>query len=202
MRILALGLVAMLAAGCAPSRVYLNRNVETVLVLIPFNDSTGPNDAPLKAWTYVERQVASRGYRLVPRQKVADFYDAKKYTDPAQIAEWSHEDLCKEFNVDAIVISHLVAWENQTLGIYNSVSVKITAELRARDGSKEGALVWNGEGEEGYQSSASTGKGILGAFTQAATTDPGKYAPDAAAECFASLPWAGWDPEMKKFSPK
>jgi hypothetical protein len=197
MRIIVGIALVLSVVGCGSSRVYLNRDVQTVLVLIPFNESQGENEAPLKMWPYVEEQVARRGYRLVPREKVSAFYDAKKYTDPAQIGEWSHDELCKEFKVDAIVISHLVAWDKKTLGVYNSIEVKLLAELRARDGSKEGALVWNGEGEDGYSATAG-GKGILQGLVGVAATDPVKYAPGAAARCFGGLPYAGWDPEVKK----
>ena len=190
---------AILAAGCGTStRVYLNRDVQTVLVLPPFNDSTGANEVPWKLWPYMERQVAAHGYRVVPRGTVEAFYQSKKYIEPEQIAEWTHADLCKEFKVDAIVISRIVEWGATTLGISNSVNVKLTAELREGDGSKEGALVWNDEGSDGYSSSATTTKGILSGVFGSVSTDPGKYAPGAAEHCFRSLPYAGWDPEMKK----
>jgi len=188
---------SLLAAGCGSSRVYLNRDVTTVAVLIPFNESTATNNAALKMWTYVEHEVASRGYRLVAHAKVGAFYDSKKYTDPAQIQEWSTEELAKEFGADAVVWSNLVAWEKKTAVVYNEVEVKITAELRARDGSKDGLTVWNGEGADGYTSTAS-GKGMLTGFLQTQAADPGKYAPAAAAKCFSSLPWAGWDPETPR----
>ncbi|HEU4339272.1 MAG TPA: GNA1162 family protein [Planctomycetota bacterium] len=198
MKRLALAALALVTvSGCGSSRVYLNRDVTTVAVLIPFNETSASNHAALKMWTFVEQEVASRGYRLVAHAKVGAFYDAKKYTDPAQIQEWSTEELAKEFQADAIVRSHLVAWDANTIGIYSKVEVALTAEMRAADGTKDGALAWSGEGKDGYSQTAA-GKGILRSVGQTMMADPGKYAPGAASVCFQSLPWAGWDPETPR----
>lgn len=198
MRIWVLGVAAFLAAGCGSSRVYLNRDVTTVLVLAPMDEHKGPEDASWKMWKYLEREVAHRGYRLVPHDKVAKFYTDKKYTaNPGQIIEWSTKELAQHFSVDAVVWSRLTAWEATTLGIYNSVEVKIEAELQ----DSSGAVMWKGEGEDGY-SQAPSRKGMLTSFVGAAVADPEKYAPGAAAGCFRGMPWAGWDPDAPRTPPE
>lgn len=189
--------LSVLAAGCGSNRVYLNRDVTTAVVLAPLNESLDV-DAPWKMWKYVEKQVASRGFRIVDHAKVAKFYDDKKFTgDPGQIQSFSTEELAKIFNVDAVVWSNITEWGKTTLGVYNSVEVKLEAEIHDRSG----AVLWKGAGHDGY-SQAAGGKGILSSFVGAAATDPEKYAHGAAAGCFSSLPWAGWDPETPRPPPE
>ena len=187
-------LIALGAIGCASQRVYLNRDVATAVVLAPLNQTLN-RDAPWKMWSYIEREVASRGYRIVPHDKVWKFYESKKFTeDPGQITDYSNEELAKEFNVDAVIWSTLHSWDPQLLGIYNSIEVKIEAELHDR----KGVVLWKGEGSDGYSSGGLSTKSILGGMFGAATANPEKYAPGAAARCFDELPWAGWDPKTPK----
>jgi hypothetical protein len=185
--------LALAAASCGHSRVYLNRDVATALVLAPFNDSKDDR-APWKMWKYVEREVARRGYALVPHDKVWQFYESKKYTaDPGQITEYSTAELAKLFNVDAVVRSNVIEWGATTLVLYNSVDVKLEAAIYDRNGDE----LWKGEGHDGY-SQAPSKRGLLGSTLGAVATDPEKYAGGAAANCFGGLPWAGWDPEMPR----
>lgn len=193
MRLLVLGAAALIACGCGHGRVYLNRDVTTAVVLAPLNESLNV-DAPWKMWKYVERQVASRGFRVVDHAVVVKFYEDKGFTgDPGQIESFNTEELAKIFKVDAVVWSNILAWEAKTLGIYNSVEVKLEAEIH----DKAGAVVWKGSGSDGYSAIPSR-KGMLASALGAAFTDPEKYAPGAAANCFGSLPWAGWDPEAPR----
>lgn len=196
MRILALGVAAVLVAGCGSSRVYLNRDVATAVVLAPFNDSMDA-EAPWKMWSYVEREVARRGYRLIPHATVEQFYVDKKFRgEPGQIKMYGTDELAKIFNADCVVYSNLAEWGKTTLGVYNSVTVKLEAQICDKNGEE----IWKGEGQDGYAHAPSSSKGILESFVGAAATDPGGYAPGAAASCFSSLPWAGWDPDLPKES--
>lgn len=193
MRFIALGVLAVTAAGCGSTRVYLNRDVTTAVVLAPLNESTDP-EAGWKSWRYVEHQVAGRGFLIVPHEQVQKFYEDKKYTgDPGQITEFSTEELAKIFKVDAVVWTKVLSWDKKTLGIYNSVEVKLYAELQ----DATGAVVWKGEGSDGY-SQVPSGKTMFSSFVGTAAADPEKYAPGAARECFARLPWAGWDPKAPR----
>jgi len=189
----AVALVATMAA-CAPRRVYLDRDVMTAVVLAPLNDSMDA-EAPWKMWKYVEREVAARGYAVVPHAVVEKFYMDKKFTgDPGQIKSYDSKELAKIFNADAVVWSNLAEWGKKTLVIYTSIEVKLEAELRDREDN----VLWTGKGEHGESTSARSGKKGLWDTLGATLTDPEKYAPQAAANCFASLPWAGWDPEAKR----
>jgi len=193
MRFLVPAFLAVFAIGCGSSRVYLNRDVATAVVLAPLNESPD-TQAGWKMWPYVEDRVASRGYRIVPHAEVQKFYEDKKYTgDPGQISEFSTEELAKIFNVDAVVWSKVVSWDKKTLGIYNSIEVKLEAELHDRNRE----ILWKGEGQDGY-SSAPSSKSIFSSFVGTAVADPEKYAPGAAMNCFGSLPWAGWDPKAPR----
>jgi hypothetical protein len=194
MRVLTLGLAAILAAGCGSSRVYLNRDVATAVVLAPFNDSSDV-EAPWKMWKYVEKEVARRGFRLVPHATVEQFYVDKKFrSEPGQIKMYGTDELAKIFNADCVVYSNLAEWGKTTLGVYNAVTVKLEAQICDRNGEE----IWKGQGEDGYSQSASSGKGILHSFVGAAATDPEGYAAGAASACFGSLPWAGWDPALPR----
>jgi hypothetical protein len=196
-RILAVAALAVLAVGCAPRRVYLNRDAGTAVVLAPLNLSMNV-DAPWKMWKYVEREVAARGYALVPHATVEKFYVDKGFTgDPGQIESFDSKELAKIFNADVVVWSNVAEWGKKTLGIYTSIEVKLTAEILDREGNS----LWKGEGEYGSSSTAKSWKDALWDTVGAAATDPERFAPGAAANCFASLPWAGWDPEMPRDAP-
>jgi hypothetical protein len=190
-------MLALAAASCGHSRVYLNRDVATAVVLVPLNDSSNV-DAPWKMWKYVEREVARHGYRLVPHERVEQFYVEKKFMggDPGQIKMFGTDELAKIFNVDAVVYSNVVEWGASTLVLYNSVDVKLEAQICDKNGDE----MWKGVGHDGY-SQAPSRRGLLGSTLGAALTDPEKYAGGAAANCFAGLPWAGWDPEMPRTPP-
>lgn len=194
MRVLALAVAAILAAGCGSSRVYLNRDVATAVVLAPFNDSADI-EAPWKMWKFVEKEVARRGYRLVPHATVEQFYVDKKFrSEPGQIKMYGADELAKIFNADCVVYSNIAEWGQVLTGIYNSVTVKLEAQICDKNGDE----IWKAEGQDGYSQSASSGKGILHSFVGAAATDPGGYAAGAASACFTSLPWAGWDPDLPR----
>jgi len=193
-RILAVAALAILAVGCAPRRVYLNRDLGTALVLIPLNNSMNV-EAPLKMWRYIEHEVAGRGYRLVPRPTVEKFYEDKGFTgDPGQIESFDTKELAKIFNADVVVWPTIESWGKKTLGVYTAVEVKLTAWIADREGNE----LWKGEGEHGSSSTAGSWKAALYDTVGAAATDPVKFAPGAAANCFGSLPWAGWDPAVAR----
>ncbi|HEY3226885.1 MAG TPA: hypothetical protein VGK61_07830, partial [Planctomycetota bacterium] len=59
-------------------------------------------------------------------------------------------------------------------------------------------VLWTGKGEHGVSTSALSGKKGLRDTAGALATDEEYYAPQAAANCFGSLPWAGWNPETKR----
>jgi hypothetical protein len=191
-RVFAAALV-LAACACAPSRVYLNRDVATALVLAPFNDSLDV-DAPWKMWKYVEQEVASRGYRLVPHEQVWKFYEQKGFTgDPGQMAAYKTEELAKIFGVDAVVWSNITAWDRKTLVAYNSVDIKLVAEMY----DAAGAEIWKGEGADGYVSLPDK-RSMFSSTIGAAFGDVEGYAAGAADKCFAGLPWAGWDPKTPR----
>jgi hypothetical protein len=197
MRFLAVPVLALLAAGCASSRVYLNRDVATAVVLAPFNDSMDI-EAPWKMWRYVEREVASRGYRIVPHDKVEQFYIDKKFrSEPGQIRMYSTEELAEIFGADCVVYSNIADWSRTVLGIYNSVTVKLEAQIC----DKHGEELWKNEGSDGYAHAPAT-KGILNSVIGTAVADPEQYAGGAAGRCFSSLPWAGWDPAQPRTTSK
>ena len=195
-RVLAAIVLAILAGGCGHSRVYINRDVATALVLAPFNDSIDL-EAPWKMWGHVEREVARRGYRLVPHAKVEQFYVDKKFrSEPAQIRMYSTEELAQIFGADCVVYSNIAAWGTTITGIYNSVNVKLEAQVY----DKKGEELWKNQGEDGY-AQAPTSRGILDSVIGVGFADPGNYAEGAAGKCFSSLPWAGWDPATPKTQP-
>ena len=195
-RVLAAALV-LLACGCAPPRVYLNRDVATVLVLAPLNDSLDA-EAPWKMWKYVERGVVARGYRIVPHEEVARFYEEKKYTgDPGQIMDYKTEELARIFKADAVVWSNVTAWDRKTLVAYNSVDIRLIAELHDAAGN----VIWKGEGADGYTSMPDR-RGLFSSTLTAAFGDLEPYAEGAAGKCLGGLPWAGWDPANRRSDPE
>lgn len=198
--VLALAVAVLVSGvGCAAKRVYLNRDVGKVLVLIPFDMETQGEGNGVKAWKHIEAEVAARGYALVPRETVENWYVSKKFIGaPEQVQSYTTQELCKEFGVEAVMWSNLPKWGKVTLGIYNEIKVEVHAELHDKDGVK----VWEGTGGWGdSQANAGRGRGsLLGALIDTAVkiaTDPEIYADEAARECFRSFPWAGWDPEAK-----
>ncbi len=198
-----LAAAALFLAGCSSGPEYLNRDVTKVVVMIPFDMATEGTGNGVKAWEHVEHEVSRRGYALIPRADIENWYRQKKFTGtPEEIQSYTVPELCREFGVDAVVLTDLPQWGKVTMGIFNEVRVKMVAELI----DKDGATVWKGEGSCG-DSNVNLGRGkksifdiILDTAVKAAV-DPEVYAGKAAAKCFRDLPRAGWDPEQKKGEP-
>ena len=195
--VVALASLAVMSCGHAP-RVYMNRDLATAAVLCPYNE-TPDADASWRMWKYVENEVRSKGYRLVPHDQVLAFYQKKKFLDAdgkgesAQIRMFTMKELADEFKADAVVESSLTDWGHSTLLITNTVKVR----LEARMYDKEESILWQGEGENSQTRSSSSWTGIIGNTIAGATARFDDYAPRAANRCFESLPWAGYEPKPK-----
>lgn len=195
--LLAVALAACAAPGCAGARpVYLNRDVRTVAVLWPLNASNFI-EAPDRLWPYVEHEVQSRGYALVPRATVWGFYEAKRFTgEPGQINMFTAQELCREFKCDAVVYTNIAEWgANRKL---TRTELKVAVEAYIVDG-KDGQRCWEGAGED--KSSTGGGfsvRGIVKDAILAQLRDLEPYGQRAAEKCFRKLPLPGYEPRDPK----
>ncbi len=190
----------LVLGGCGSSRVYLNRDLMKVAVMIPFDMQTQGVGNGVKAWKHIQKEMTNRGYACVPWETLEKWYVEHGFTGATeQIQGVPVAQICKELGVEGVVLSDLPTWGKVTLGVYNEIKVKIVSELH----DKDDAVLWKGEGEYG-DSNVNAGSGkrsLIGALVDTAVkaaTDPDVYADDAAAIAFRSLPWAGYDPKGKK----
>ncbi len=147
----------LLATACAstppPPPVYLNRDIHTVVVLPPFNE-TITEDAWKTAWPHLIVAVAGRGYRVVTKEDVEAFYRKNKFhATPEEINLYSAADLAKEFRTDAVLYSNIVKWGYKYVGVYSEYGVAL--DLKLVDG-RTGEPVWQG------QAAASRSQGLEG----------------------------------------
>ncbi len=146
-------LAAACASGPAETPVYLNRDVSSVVVLPPFNE-TITEDAWKTAWPHLIVAVAGRGYRVVSKEDVEAFYRKNKFNAlPEEVNLYSAQDLAKEFGTDAVLYSNIVKWGYTYVGVYSEYAV--TMELKLVDG-RTGQPVWQG------QAAASRSQGLEG----------------------------------------
>lgn len=137
----------LLMAACAVRRpveppVYLNKDVHSVLVLPPFNE-TITVDAWKTAWPHLLAAVANRGFRVVPKEGVEAFYRKNNFhAAPEEVNLYTAKELGREFKTDAVLYSNIVRWGYRYVGVYSEYGV--TIDLRLVDG-KTGDPLWEGQ---------------------------------------------------------
>ena len=200
-RIVAPLLIACSAAGCASRRseppVYLNRDVLTVVVLPPFNE-TITDDAWKTAWPHVIEAVRSRGYVARTKEEVEAFYRKNKFNAaPEEVNIYTAQELAKELNADAVLYSNILKWGYKYVGVYSEYGVSL--ELRMVDG-KSGENLWQGKAEahhsEGVQGRDAGGL-IFSLFAVAGNAflrSSDTWARDCVHEGIRKLPLAGYAP--------
>lgn len=188
--------VALAAVSCAPKKIYLNRDIASVAVIPPFMEVNDIESWKVM-WPHVQQGVAAHGYAVLNEGAVQAFYAKNNFRgDPAEIRQYSTQELAKELKVDAIFYTNITRWGAEYAVVSSSVGVE--AEFQLANG-EDGAPLWNGEGKKVDSSGGSSLGGMLvGAVTKAVFDDPGKYCRGAVADGLRKLPHAGWDPEMKK----
>jgi len=200
-RIVAPLLIACSATACASRRseppVYLNRDVVSVVVLPPFNE-TITEDAWKTAWPHLIDAVRSRGYTVRTKEEVEAFYRKNKFNAaPEEINIYTAQELAKELNVDAVLYSNILKWGYKYVGVYSEYGVAL--ELRMVDG-KSGENVWQGKAEahhaEGVQGRDAGGL-IFSLFAVAGNAflrSSDSWARDCVHEGIRKLPLAGYAP--------
>jgi hypothetical protein len=208
LRLVAPLLIVCSTAACASRRsappVYLNRDVRSVIVLPPFNE-TITNDAWKTAWPHLIAAVRSRGYVVRTQEEVEEFYRKNKFNAaPEEVNIYTAQELAKELNADAVLYSNIVKWGYKYVGVYSEYGVAL--ELRMVDG-KSGEAVWQGKAEaqhsEGVQGRDAGGLvfslfAVAGnAFLRSSET----WARDCIHEGARKLPLAGYAPGTNPPSP-
>jgi hypothetical protein len=187
-RTLALVALCSAFAGCASKPVYLNRDIVRVAVLPPWND-TSMADASDQMWPLVERNVAAKGYEVIPRETVQEYYRKLHFGTPEEIQQIKPARICEVLGVQGLVYTQIVFWGKRLEFTSGYVGVKSDFWLIDGATSEKAWAVW---GEDGRNASASmTGMGAL-------FSDPSKYAPAVVAKAFKHVPRAGFAPSENR----
>lgn len=187
-----LAFLVLVACGSAPT--YLNRDVTTVGVVPPFNDSMNL-DASKKVWPMIEERVAGRGYVLVPKERVEEFYARNKFVFPEEIRAYRNDELANLWGCQALLYTRIEEYGQKYIVFAREVRVRITAELVE---TRTGEILWRGSGEGKRSSSSESGLGGLLLEAVVHQIVPGELeglAEEACARALRRLPLAGYDPE-------
>ena len=201
LRFVAPVLIALSAAACAsgPSEppVYLNRDVSSVVVLPPFNETIA-DDAWKIAWPHLIEAVAARGYRVRTKEEVEAFYRKNKFNGaPEEVTLYTPRELAKELSADAVLYSNIVKWGYKYVGVYSEYAVAF--ELKLVDG-KSGEPVWQGGAEASRKEVVRGRNAVEGLFSLAAVAgnaflrSSDAWARDCIHEGVRKLPLAGYAP--------
>jgi hypothetical protein len=200
-RLVAPLLLACASAACARARaeppVYLNRDVSTVVVLPPFNE-TIVDDAWKTAWPHLIDAVRRRGYVVRTREEVEAFYRKNKFNAaPEEVNLYTAQELAKELNADAVLYSNITRWGYKYVGVYSEYGVAL--ELRLVDG-KSGENVWQGKAEAHHaqgiegRDAASAIFSLFAVAGNAFLRSSDVWARDCLHEGIRKLPLAGYAP--------
>ena len=200
-RIVAPLLLACASAACARARaeppVYLNRDVSTVVVLPPFNE-TITDDAWKTAWPHLIDAVRRRGYVVRTKEEVEAFYRKNKFNAaPEEVNLYTAQDLAKELNSDAVLYSNITRWGYKYVGVYSEYGVAL--ELRLVDG-KSGENIWQGQAAAAHQESIRGNNAVEAVFSLFAVAgnaflrSSDAWARDCLHEGLHKLPLAGYAP--------
>jgi hypothetical protein len=198
-------LLPLLAAACAsaappaPAPHYLNRSVNRLVVLPPFNE-TITAEAWRTAWPHLLQGVAGRGYAVVPQAEVEEFYRKNRFFNtPEEIQIYTPVEVAKEFNADAVLYTNLQRWGYTYVGVYSEYGVAM--EFRMTD-AKTGDPVWQdrvevvrAEGVRG-RNLFELALSLVGVAGNAFLRSSDSWAAEAVGQAMWKLPMSGYDPAM------
>jgi hypothetical protein len=178
-----------LTLGACSGPTYLNRDVVTVAVLPPWNDSSMV-EASGKLWPHVEHQSAKHGYKLLPRAQVEAYFKKLRFGTPEEIQQIKPQKICAELGVQGLVYSQITFWGKSTDGLGFYVGVEFDTWIV--DGST-GDKAWTGSGKAGKKGNDSI-EGLLRS-AKAIVGNPAEHAGKAAENAFKTVPLAGFEPK-------
>lgn len=189
-RRLAVAWAALGLAACS-GPAYLDRDVVSVAVLPPWNE-TSVLEAHATLWPHLERQAATHGYRVLPREQVEAYYQKRRFKAPEDVQLLQPRQLCAELQVQGLVYSKITTWEKGTslTGFY----VGVECDVWLVEGAT-GEQLWKASGRAGKKGRDSLA-GLVNS-AQALVSDPAEYAPKAAANAFKSIPRPGFAPRQQ-----
>lgn len=191
------GAAAACASAPAEPPVYLNQDVASVAVLPPFNETIS-DDCWKTAWPHLIDAVASRGYRVKPKEDVEAFYRKNKFNAaPEEITIYTPQEVARELGTDAVLYSTIVKWGYKYVGVYSEYGV--TLELRLVDG-KSGEPVWQGTAAAERKETIRGRNAVEGLFSLVAVAgnaflrSSDAWSRDCIVEGIRRLPMAGYAP--------
>ncbi len=183
-------ILGALVAGCNTGPRYFNSDVTSVAVLPPFSEAMD-TEAWKVMWPHVQNGVSSRKFDVIPEGQIQAFYAKNNFRDnPAEINQYSAQELAKAFKADAIFYTNITRWGAEYLLIHASFGVE--AEFALVDG-ETGERIWHGEGSD-----VRSQTGLLEAAKTAFLGNEDACASGCVRDALRKMPYAGWDPKVLK----
>jgi hypothetical protein len=183
-----LALAALGLTACS-GPAYLNRDVVTVAVLPPWNDSS-ILEASGKMWPHVEHETATHRYRILPRAQVEAYFKKLRFNTPEEIQQIKPQKVCADLQVQGLVFSQITLWEKSTT--LTTFSINVACDVWLTDGAT-GEKAWTGSGKAGKQGGVSL-TGVMNSAS-AVVGNPAEWAGRAAANAFKTIPLPGFAPQ-------
>src|SRR5689334_18715878 len=180
--------LAVLGLAACSGPAYLNRDVVTVAVLPPWND-TSMVEASAKMWPHVEHEAATHRYRILPRAQVVAYFQKLRFNTPEEIQQLKPQKISADLQVQGLVYSRITAWGKSANLV--GVSIGVECDVWLTEGAT-GEQAWTVSGQAGKKGRDSL-DGLLNSAS-ALVGNPADYAPKAAANAFKTVPLAGFAP--------
>jgi hypothetical protein len=181
--------LAALALTSCSGPTYLNRDVVTVAVLPPWND-TSMIEASGKLWPHIEHEAWTHKYRILPRAQVEAYFKKLRFNTPEEIQQIKPQKICADLQVQGLVYSQITTWEKVTT--ITTFSINVACDVWLTEGAT-GEKAWTGSGKAGKQGGVSL-TGVMNSAS-AVVGNPAEWAGRAATNAFKTIPLPGFAPQ-------
>lgn len=159
-RMVAMSLVVLLAAGCAShavKKVHRATPFPARVALLPLESHVVSMQGPVLVRKLLEMRLVGGGYNPPLANEVDEKLRAIGITDGGQLRSVSATRLCETLGVDAVLMGDLLEFKYTNIGVYAKRAVKAQLRLVA---AGTGEVLWQGMREDSSSKLGLSSEGI------------------------------------------
>ena len=121
----------LVAAGCAPSNVYISNKFISArkVAILPMSNETTDLDGPIFVRQLIQEQLFARGFQVLPLTDIDVHLKEQGFTDGGQLRAATPQQLGQWTGADTLFYSTLEDFNYVNVGFYWQRKVKVTAKL-------------------------------------------------------------------------
>jgi len=125
------GILLLLLAGCAPSKVYVSKTYHTPkrVAVLPMSNETNDLDGPVLVRKLLQEHLEDRFFERAPLEEIDAALRDHGFTDGGQLRAAKPQDLGEWTKADGLLYSVLEEFNYLNVGFYWQRRVKIKARL-------------------------------------------------------------------------